>query len=392
MVLRRSCAPVILICLALPIQSCGDAQTPTPPPLRGDIVLVSHGSLGLAVVNAREGRVMARVEVIPKAKGFMTRSFDSAMLYLAASTDQGAELIGLDTRSLVVRWTDTGISNGVRRAVGGGIEIYGVEALAPSPDGGRLFVAAAYQGEASPDSLPGVVAIDLATHARVGFVGPLAIVGGGLATLASGPAAPRGAVLAIGRRNAKLGPALDWLFMLDPATLTIRDSAAVGPAVARGPSIIQVLPSPDGRYAYLQGASQLYQYDLVTHQVLASTPRPSAGAMALAPDGSALYMTDQGTAFDYVGSGKIFVYGSNLEPREPIDLRATAAAEGQPPQTHFAAVSRDGRFLYVSAGTAEVGPLYTTQPARLLVVDVAHRTVIQSIPLAAWSPGPVFVR
>jgi hypothetical protein len=63
----------------------------------------------------------------------------------------------------------------------------------------------------------------------------------------------------------------------------------------------------------------------------------------------------------------------------------------QPLATQWAAVSNDGQDVYITAGTASGGPLFTPQPGRVLVVDAARRRLTGEILLNDWRPKEVLV-
>lgn len=131
---------------------------------------------------------------------------------------------------------------------------------------------------------------------------------------------------------------------------------------------------------------------MVAKEILARTPLPGlGGGIAFSLDGRTIYVTDGGDLFDTPGSGQIAVFDADLNPQPPIDLRTSAAVNGHPPSMHGAAGSSDGRMLYVAAGTPSRGPLYGSQPARLLVIDCSTRRLLRAIPLNDWAPAGIYV-
>jgi len=97
---------------------------------------------------------------------------------------------------------------------------------------------------------------------------------------------------------------------------------------------------------------------------------------------------------DSPGSGLLFLYGPNLESLGTIDVStplggaprgATATCTG------LAAPGRDGRTVYVRAGSGSRFSLYPRQPARLLVVDVVSRALLRTIDLDGFGLGFLFV-
>jgi DNA-binding beta-propeller fold protein YncE len=138
--------------------------------------------------------------------------------------------------------------------------------------------------------------------------------------------------------------------------------------------------------------NRILRYDLLERRVAADVPLPSRGKLAISPDGRALYLTDHGDGRNYSGSGYLYVFDADLRPRAPIDLREVANTGGQYIQTNAAAVSADGTRVYVAAGSASRGPLFTAQPGRVLVVDAGTGKILKEVPVEGWLTRDIFVR
>src|SRR5207247_1662029 len=149
--------------------------------------------------------------------------------------------------------------------------------------------------------------LGVATRDPVGFIGPLAV--GAMAPMPPGPAYPDGAVIVVGSEHATNQPSVDQIFLLDGATLAIRDSVTFPRYTGW---FTQVLAAPDRMHVYAVTATELYEYDLVARQVVATGPRLGSGMLAISPDGQRLYLSDAGDFYDFPGSGKIFVYDAAL--------------------------------------------------------------------------------
>jgi DNA-binding beta-propeller fold protein YncE len=383
-----------LFCLLALCAGCmvtGSCRSPGEPdrglaPGAAAIVAAGENS-AFALVDLAAERVVAHLDEGWEAAGPVASSLDGATLYAKVFGDaRGAELVAVDTRTFSIAWREA-VSDGTRRREVDGVELWGGSALAASPDGRRLFVASAFR-----TGVPGVAVLDAKTRAVVGFIGPL-VVTSELVTQPPSAGAAAGAILALGARTTDDRPLADSLLVIDPRTLEVLRADDVRPRSTAGPRVQlwQVLPAPDGRHVYVVASDGIFKLDLESRAVVATAALPSFGRLAIAPDGQWLYLTDPGTAFDDPGSGLLYVFGPDLQRREPIDLRS-AALNGIPPVTLAAAVARDGTAVYVTAGTTSRGPLYGPQPARLLVVDPAARLVRTVIQLEDWGVGPVFVR
>jgi DNA-binding beta-propeller fold protein YncE len=193
----------------------------------------------------------------------------------------------------------------------------------------------------------------MTTRDPVGFIGPLAVMA--MAAVPPGPAYADGAVLVVGSRSTSPS-SVGQLFVLDGATMAIRDSVTLVPSLGldRG-GFTQVVAAPDRVHVYAVAATGVYEYDLVARQVIATGPRLGSGVLAIAPDGQRLYLSDAGN-FDFPGSGKIFVYDAALHVLPAFDL-STASISGVVPVTHGLTTSHDGRRLYVTSGSVFLGRL-----------------------------------
>jgi DNA-binding beta-propeller fold protein YncE len=376
------------------LTGCGDGAGPEP---LGEAVLVFGGEGSrLSVVDGTTGRIAATPGPVARSKRANALAPDGSTAYVTLLGEtHGNELAALSLPAGRFRWrlalTDPG--NEAATLVDG-LELYG-SALATTPDGARLVISHALRPADRARVLDSarVALLDLTTRHVLATVGPLSVNPDGLATLPAGPAAPRGAVLAIGARKRGVSPSLDWLFVLDPETLAATDSAALTPAAAdAGGTLRRLVVAPDRRRVYLLARDgELIAYDLVDRAVVGRSHAPPGAWLAVAPDGQRVYASDPGSFIDSPGSGKLFVFDGTLAPLGAIDLGTAAAVNGFPPATHGLAVSRDGARLYVASGTASVGPLYGPQPQRLLVVDVAQRTILHATALGDYGPAGVYV-
>lgn len=296
----------------------------------------------------------------------------------------------MDTRRLTItrRMRLTHLETESRIA---GLLLSGTQAVAVSPDGNQLLLAAAER-----EGVRGLALLNAQSGTPLDFAGPLAVSPYGITTLPPSPSFPSGAFAVVATRTV-IGPDTEWrpdtgwLFLLDAATLAARDSVALG-STTSAPSggLGQILASPDGQRVYMATSDQLISYDVTRQQIVASTPRPSQGRLAISPDGTGLYLTDPGDGRDNPGSGHIYVFGPLLEPRSPIEL--PRLDNGLEQTTQWAALGRNGRTLYVSTGTPEVGPLFPGGPGQIFVIDVGSRRIVENIRVGEWGLGPLFVR
>lgn len=374
----------IAFCVAAP--SCGDALTPRGD---GDWVVVNGGEASsIAIVDVTDARVAAHLASIPRFKGAGVAAPDRTSSLFKAGDGTGAWIFDVRAQSLTSAQTARIDAPGATFAVDSTyVDAY---ALAFSPDGSKLFAAGAFAASpwANPPPPDGefLAVLNPQLTTVLARIGPLqARQTFGLATLPAGPAAPHGAILAVGsrlRQGAGPSSTIDRLWVIDPTTYTITDSLQPEPDPPAGQDALltQVVASPDGQHAYVvSDAHVIYECDLVSHTTVASAPARGTGQLAMAPDGETLFLTDEGDYFDTPGSGQVFVYGSDLSPRPSIDLRPTFG--GGVPATHGVAVSPSDTLPYVATGTGSLGPNYGPQPLQLLIIDLTGHGPIRKVPL-----------
>lgn len=332
-------------------------------------------------------RVAARLAPIPRFKGPDARTPDRRTALFSAGDGTGAWIFDVHAQSLSfsrkARIDAPGATYPIDSVY---VDAY---AMAFSPDGTRLFVSSAFLDPwpiLPPPNGEFIAVLNAQLTTVLARIGPLqARETFGLATLPPGPAAPHGAILAVGsrlRQGEVPGNTVDQLWVIDPTTYAITDSLQPEPDPPAGRDVLltQVVASPDGQHAYVvSDAGVIYECDLVAHAAVASAPVRGTGQLAIAPDGRTLYLTDHGDYFDTPGFGQVFVYGSDLSPRPSIDLRP--AFGGGVPVTTGIAVSPSDTLLYVATGTGSLGPNYGPQPLQLLIIDLTGHTPIRKVPL-----------
>ncbi|CAN5631156.1 hypothetical protein BH23GEM1_BH23GEM1_07500 [soil metagenome] len=370
---------------------CSNPNAPVISP--GEVVLVTSPERDqLWMIVPASGAITARLALGGKAQGAAASS-DGSTLYVGIS---GAgfrnELVAIDTRVNRVAWRLRLGSNGQPNFLDG-VGLNSGEALALSHDGQSLYLWRAVK-----DGVTGITLVDVSTRRPTAFSGPWNVAGSGLVPIP--PSAPRwsGALAVVGSRaNAAGGPRRgSSVFVLDPVSLQVVDSILAGDlGGAQGEDIWEVVPSPDGQTLYIAGSQRLVRYSLADQRVIASVARPAPGLLSVTSDGETLIVTDGGTWPDFPGSGLLYAYGPNFEPHGSIDVSTPLGGRPSGPTatvTGPTAMSLDGRTIYVRAGTLSIGPLYTPQPARLLIVDIIGRTLQRTVDLGGFGGGFVFVR
>ena len=146
----------------------------------------------------------------------------------------------------------------------------------------------------------------------------------------------------------------------------------------------------DGRTILVGGAGWLVTYDTDLRQPVRSVARPVSGVARVSPDQSTVVLTDSGVWPDFPGSGLLHLFDAQLSPIGTVDVSTPLGGLPNTPTatvTRIVAFADDGRTAYVASGTPPIGPLYTTQPARIIAVDLPTRTVIRVYELGGHELG-----
>jgi hypothetical protein len=314
-------------------------------------------------------------------------SRDGILIFAHRPASGESDLLRLEVPTAAVAWR-VAVSSTRRRIEIDGVEVWASGAMAVSADEKYLVVAPAFRSALSEE---GLSVIDVSTGQLRGFVGGLRVPPSAqsivpVSGLPGVAAASFGVLTARHDRNR----GADALVILDAATLSVTDSIPLDdPMLFQGDRLQAVTAVQGGRRLYLRGLSGLYAFDLASRTITDRTTVPSRGALWASPDGGTLVVTDPGVWPDFPGSGALFLYDERLRESGRIDL-------GPDPETGANVVSQvvawsaDGRLMYVTTGTASVGPLYHPQRSRLLTIDVARRTVVSSIPLGDYNARLIF--
>lgn len=362
------------------LTACSDTSAPNAAP-RELLFAVGGEGNSIFVIDPVAGEVIARPGPLPLDKGQPVLSPDSATLFFVADDQSGAGIYALDTRTLrAPLWLDLGTPSA--RPVHDGVWFSGgLMAMVPS-EPALYLTAYSAPAQSDPPLDDGRIAlVDTGTQRVTTTIGPLDDITGS-AFLPPGAVAPDGALLVVGSRLRSQRPSLSWLFVIDPATHAIIDSAAVNaPNPAGGATLRGVVASPDGRHVYLAGAdATLYGYDLVEHRIVGSAPL-DGGSLTISPDGQRLYAVNPGMPVIFIPpSDSVQVFdATTITPLPSINLAGNPAF-GSGPQVMSIRVSRDGKWLYLASG----GPHLSGQPLRVVVMDRATDSVVHVIQLGDY--------
>lgn len=359
--------------LALAVFAGACSSSVTPEVTRIERVLLDTDDTNVPIADPHGGRIVALAGPVGRLLIASASLPDSSVIVQSTVADDGkSELLAIDPRTASVVWRDELRVIAARAPVAlAGLTITS-GALAPSGDGRRLLMARATHGGES-----GVLLLSLAARVPQRFRGPMTVTA--LASLGTT------GVVALGTRDPGALPTSGALYLLDDATLEVRDSTVLQPEPDDAPGYVeQLLAASDGRTVYLVGPRYIYRYDMIGRRKVAVVIRPSRGTIALLDAVQRIVVTDPGDGRESPGSGHLFVYTLALQPAGSVALGTPAVPV---PRTARATASRDGTKAYIGAGLERIGPLYGPQPTRLLVVDVLERRIVHDISVGGTGIG-----
>jgi hypothetical protein len=360
----------------------GCASDPARPVIGEAAFVVNWQGSQVVVVDVANAAVVARAGPVPAFKGVSAFDARNGAIYVTGYDNTlPPNLVRVETATL--RVTATRYDSINARSTVGPLELYGTYGMAALADSTGALVVDGRVG-----SVPGVVKLEGSTYRPVAFGGPFVVAADGLATLS--PAQyPGGAVLVAAARDSMGSQVQDYLFVLDPVTLSPRDSFRfTAPRGGSFSAIGRFLVSTSGSDLYVVADNSILRFDLLSRQVTASAPRPTSGALCLSHDGSRLFVTDPGDMWDYPGAGIVRSFSAALGPLPSIDLNGPSP--GISPELNRCALSADDSVLLVSSGTGSRGPLFGPQRARLYVVSLSSGA-FSIVELGGWAARDVFV-
>lgn len=389
---RKARTATLLCLLAASWVACdGNPTGPVPGHELGVVRLENMNHF--AALDLQENRLVGESDSIMHFIDAAVSSPDGTMVYGSGGADlqqggwKNSELWAMNASSLHVVWrlavTD---SMGFRRDRfdGLGIHAWVGDGMAISPDGRRLFIMPADDGD--PSAGTGIAVFDVGTRTVAGFIGPFAGGTGALGAVPPGAYSTDGAI-AFSPHPSSDWPELSWkIWLVDPTTLAVIESvdlSAEATGAADGIDVIRA--APDGSALYVRTAAGMFlKYDLLSRQVTARVQEPAASRMAISPDGQRIY-TPLSWGIDAPSPGVIHVYDADLNRLTSIDLSHLSGwTEPFPPALDAAAVERDGTLL-VSAGANGV-ELWGSQAGRIFVIDPATGKVEKTIPVPEAPP------
>jgi hypothetical protein len=167
------------------------------------------------------------------------------------------------------------------------------------------------------------------------------------------------------------------ILVLDPATLSARETLSVAGAIAGRDTPTQLVATGDSTVLIrtLAGLTSCVAARITAICRSVTVPSSAGGLWFRAGDRFAL-INDAGTR-DTPGSGMLFRISLAADSVESIPLPLT---NGAPTATTSVLVDRAKGLWYVVAGSPPLGPTYPPQPQRVLIFDPTSRRVLRELP------------
>jgi DNA-binding beta-propeller fold protein YncE len=363
--------------VALGAVGCGSTDIASPIE-NAHGVAIAPGDGGRALIVNLVGSVAAEVALGTRAS--LASVIAQRTLYLGVLFADGRrELLAIDLPSATLRWREP-TSGQTQRRIIGNVEIWAPDVMTATPSGDALVLSFARQ-----NGRGGIASLDVATR-RIANFAPF-VPRAGLSTVAAGAFFPTGAIVLGGSRDS--ATIANDVYFLDPATLTAVDSIAASAFGGRSDRLQQVVPTRDGSVLYLNTQRKIVRFDVRSRTATASVGRPIDGSLALSADEQSLILPDAGRGPNDPGTGTVRVYDARtLQPTGTITLPSSAG--GGPRVSVAAAAGLDPGVMYLTTGTARIGPNYPVDPAALVELDLVAMSVRRVTPLNDWAVGKPF--
>lgn len=369
----------LIFASVLVLIACSDASSPGTP--KGDVIFAIGGeNHEVVVVNPGTGTVIERPGPVPNNAYSPVLSSDSSTLYFSGSDSTVNAIYALSTASLSLRrvidlaYIDTPIRPDSLLFIG--------DELAIAPGDPTL-----YDGSAISLELPQqaglnrlIAAIDPAGGVVSWTIGPVPTYS--VAGLPVGPAAGSGTLIAVGP------PVIDGtfarIFIIGPGSSFPNQTMALpGSVPSDFAQPVTITPSGNGRLVYLSSASgAVFAYDLVSQAIVGSLHIGAfAKHMAISPDGSRLYAVGGGDPSADPSLRSIRVFDATLVEQPSISLEGQAALHDSVPPLEGLAVSRDGKSIYVAAGTSST---IGRAKDEIIVMTLATGAITHVVRLNQW--------
>ena len=381
-----------LLAFAGVLAGCDHSVAPIEAP-GPQLIAIGGESNTVPIVDEGLGRVVAQLGPVASFKGPSAALPASHTVAFVAADSTGRALIGVDLQIRVLT-TLLRLDSPVARHQQDGVWIRG-GGLAFGPTGRQAFLGSTFKTD--PDAAVAdtefIGVVDLQSG-HVNAAIPFQIRGpSSLATIAPSAALPRGGIAALGSRRpfGSVPAAPEMLIVIDAGSFAVVDSAMLeGSTEATSSLLRQVVVAPDGSAAYATSQDgRVFVYDLVRHTVSHSA-QMGPTSLGIAPDGQRLYATNGGTLVDSPGSGVILMMTPDLRVVDSVDLRNMAALDRVVPALGVPVIDDTGQSLFVAAGTSSIGPVFGTQPLRVLQVDLTSHRLVSAIPLGEYGGAALF--
>jgi hypothetical protein len=375
------------------LTACDRSVSPTLSP-GPQLIAIGGESGSVRIVDEGLGRIVAELGPVARYAGPAAAIPGSHTIAFIAVDSSGRTLVGVDAQTQTLT-TLIRLDSPVARHQVDSVWIR-AGGMAFDATGQHAVLGSAYKTDPDGAVVPDtefVAVVDLRSGHLMATI-PFQVRGASaLAAIAPNAVFPRGGIVALGSRRplGSVAQTPDMLIVIDAGTFAVVDSATLQASTQVSRNLLrQVVVARDGSAAFITSDDgRVFAYDLVNH-VVAHSVQMSPASLAVAPDGQRLYATNGGSLIDSPGSGVILVMTPDLRIVDSIDLRNLAALDHVVPALGDPLIDDAGTTLFLAAGTSSIGPLFGTQPLRVLRVDLASRKLVSAIPLGDYGGAELF--
>lgn len=331
----------------------------------------------LVVVNPQTGTLVGRKPLAGILLGMANLPNTSSAVALSA-TGIGREAFAFDIASLRTLWTAS-LPLEACCSEGQSVRVSEAPGLLVLPPQDIVFFGAKRANE------NGFAIVDVATRTVKAFAPDSSQLVVGAALLPRDGS--RADVMILSRQKGVAGSNGDRIVVLDGTTLTTRSVITRSDLGFPDGPFVQVLGFSSGARLFAVFPGRIVLFDMSTRTVIAQRSLKVRGRLSISPDDQWLCLSDQGEWPDTPGSGLLRMIKADLSSDRLIDVSSPLGGTPDSPTATVSGPSQfgaDGNTLLVRTGTTRFGPLYPTQPARVLVVDLRRDALTRSIMLGGY--------
>jgi hypothetical protein len=291
----------------------------------------------------------------------------------------GNEMIalGLEISSGAERWRAT-IAQGTQSVLIDGVAL-GSSLLAVHPTRPQIIL-----WRSTRDGVPGLAVYDYQQRRITAFHGPIGnqVRPAALQQVMAPDGDPAGC-LAVAADVVSVRESRSVVYLLCGSRSWAERDSVILPATITQAQQLQAFAG--GTELLLGTTTEIVQLEVAARRALRRAARPFTGPIARSAHDGRFFLPDPGST-SVASGGLVMALTSQLELSAIIDLHVLPTGD-RPLGIQGAAVSEDGKWLYLVGGVPRSGPLYGPQTLRILVVNVQTGAVADIIRLGSFGGG-----